>query len=178
MTQKDVAEKMNISDKTISKWERGLGCPDITLLNELSKIYGVNIEKILHGDLEENKLDGGNMKKIKFYVCKNCNNIITSSTDTDVSCCGRKLEPLVAKTINEDHTVNISEIEFDYYITLNHDMKKNHYIIFVAYVTYDKFLLTRLYPEQNPELRIPKMQRGKLYIYCKNDGLFVKDLKL
>lgn len=178
MTQKDIAEKLNITDKTVSKWERGLGCPDVTLLNELSKIYGVNIEKILLGDLEENKLDGGNMKRIKFYVCKNCNNIITSSTDTEVSCCGRKLESLVAKTIDANHSFNISEVELDYYITSNHEMTKNHYIVFVAYVTYDKFLLTRLYPEQNAELRIPRMQRGKLYIYCNNDGLFVNDIKL
>ena len=40
MTQKQIADLMNISDKTISKWERGLGCPDISLLPELSHILG------------------------------------------------------------------------------------------------------------------------------------------
>ncbi len=52
MTQKDVDDRMNISDKTISKWERGMGCPDVTLLGDLSGIFGVNIERILMGDLE------------------------------------------------------------------------------------------------------------------------------
>lgn len=67
MTQKQLADIMNISDKTNSKWERGLGCPDVSLLRELSQIFNVHIEKILSGDLESNNQDGGNMRKIKFY---------------------------------------------------------------------------------------------------------------
>ena len=51
MTQKMLADAMNLSDRTISKWERGVGCPDISLLSKLSDIFGVNIEKILAGDL-------------------------------------------------------------------------------------------------------------------------------
>ena len=47
LTQKQVADQLNISDKTVSKWERGLGCPDVSLLGELSGLFGVNIEKIL-----------------------------------------------------------------------------------------------------------------------------------
>lgn len=62
MTQKEIADAMNISDKTISKWERGLGCPDVSLLSELSHILGVNIEKILQGDLDPNHTDGGRVK--------------------------------------------------------------------------------------------------------------------
>ena len=56
-TQKQLADTMNISDKTVSKWERGLGCPDVALLGELSEILGINIEKILLGDLEVNDID-------------------------------------------------------------------------------------------------------------------------
>ena len=41
-TQRDVAEKMNISDKTVSKWERGWGCPDISLLGELAELIGTS----------------------------------------------------------------------------------------------------------------------------------------
>ena len=51
MTQKQIADLMNISDKTISKWERGLGCPDISLLPELSQILGVSIDQILSGQI-------------------------------------------------------------------------------------------------------------------------------
>lgn len=171
MTQKEVADKMNISDKTVSKWERGLGCPDISLLSELSNIFGVNIEKILQGDLSINDTDGGNMKRIKFYVCPVCDNIITSTGKSEISCCGRKLEFLKAQNFDDNHKLNVEQIENDYYITIDHDMTKEHYISFVAYVIFDRIHFVKLYPEQNAELRIPIMQKGELFFYCNKHGL-------
>ena len=44
MTQKELAEKLFITDKAISKWERGLGCPDISILPLLADSLGVQIE--------------------------------------------------------------------------------------------------------------------------------------
>ena len=173
MTQKDIAELMRISDKTISKWERGLGCPDVSLLGELSDILGVNVEKILIGDLTPNDTDGGNVKRLKFYVCQSCGNIINSIGNSDISCCGRKLDYLKASAEDEAHKINVSEIENDYYITIQHEMSKNHYISFVAYIAYDRVLIIKLYPEQNAEIRFPKMHNGKLYAYCNKHGLWV-----
>ncbi|HEX3021689.1 MAG TPA: helix-turn-helix domain-containing protein, partial [Lachnospiraceae bacterium] len=120
LTQKQLADAMNISDKTISKWERGLGCPDVSLLHEVSRVLGVNVEKILLGDLEPNDTDGGNMKKIKFYVCPNCGNIMTATGEAELSCCGRKLVALVPKPANDAHDLEIEEVEDDYYITFSH----------------------------------------------------------
>lgn len=174
MTQKELGDKLNISDKTISKWERGLGYPDISLLKELSNILGVDIEKLLQGDLSPNKKDSGNLKRIKFYVCTSCQNIVYSTGKPEISCCGRKLAPLECREINEDHKINITEIENDYFITIDHEMTKEHYMSFVAYVYFDQVLLVKLYPEQNPEIRIPKRRKGKLYVYCTKDGLFMK----
>ena len=178
LTQKQLGEKLGLSDKTISKWERGLGCPDISLLRDISKIFNVNIEKILLGDLQENDINGGNMKRIKFYVCPNCGNVINSTGDGDFSCCGRKLEALVPKVMDENHSINIEEVENDYYIEINHEMTKDHFISFVAYVTYDRVLLIKLYPEQSPTVRFPrlcgKFERGKFYMYCNQHGLLMK----
>jgi len=49
MTQKDLAAKLNVTDKAVSKWERGLSCPDISLLAPLSDIFGVTINDLLNG---------------------------------------------------------------------------------------------------------------------------------
>ncbi len=176
MTQRQVAEAMNLSDKTISKWERGLGCPDVSLLGELSELFGVNIANLLSGDLEPNQADGGNMKKIKFYVCPDCGNVITGTGEADISCCGRKLLPVSLNTADDNHQATIELIENDYYITFAHEMSKAHYISFAAFVSSDRVLLIKLYPEQNPELRFPRMYRGTLYYYCNGHGLFVKSL--
>ena len=155
LTQKQLADKMNLSDRTISKWERGLGCPDISLLHELSDVLNVNIEKILTGDLEPNRTDGGNIKRIKFYVCPTCGNILTATGEAKVSCCGRKLTALVPKPSDEEHHLHVETIEDDYYITFPHEMEKSHYLNFIAYVSYDRFLFVRLYPEQGSEVIIP-----------------------
>ena len=172
MTQKSLADQMNISDKTVSKWERGLGCPDVSLLPELSKILGIDIEMILSGNLESNEAIGGNMKKIKFYLCNDCGNILTSTGEASISCCARKMEPAEAKKTDEDHQLEVEQIETEWYISSNHEMEKDHFISFIAITTGDKLLLTKQYPEWNIQLRLPKIGRGILFFYCVQDGLF------
>ncbi len=174
MTQKALADAMNISDRTISKWERGNGCPDVSLLRELSDILGVKIEKLLAGDLEPNETDGGNMKKVKFYVCPECGNILCCTGDSEIACCGRTLAPLTARPEDSEHAICVEEIEDDFYVTMQHEMSKQHYITFAAYVTYDRVLLVKLYPEQPAEIRFPKMHGGTLYVCCSEHGLIRK----
>lgn len=172
MTQQELADKLFISNKAISKWERGQGCPDVSLLGSLSEVFGVNIEKILAGDLSPNSADGGNMKRAKLYVCPMCGNILTATGDAEISCCGRKLEPLVSKTADAEHQLHVAVIEDDYYITFEHEMSKDHFLNFFAYLDYDRVTLVRLYPEQGGEVRFPKRGRGKLLFGCSKDGLF------
>jgi len=181
MTQKQVADRMHISDKAISKWERGLGCPDVSLLGELSELFEVNIEKILLGDLESNDMETGNLKRMKFYVCPNCGNVISTTGDAELSCCGRKLAPLVAKPADEKHAATVEEADGEYYITFDHDMSKTHFLSFVAYVTSDRSLFLKLYPEQNAAVHLPKIVGGnlvkrssnRLYYYCSQHGLWL-----
>ena len=172
LTQKQLADAMNISDKTVSKWERGLGCPDLSLLPELSILLKVNIEKILSGDLNPNELLGGNMRMTQFYVCSECGNIMTSTGNAELSCCGRKLEALVPEKANETHVLQLETIEDEWYIETSHEMTKAHYISFIAFVTGEKMYLVKQYPEWGIHLRLPKMGHGKLYHYCNQHGLF------
>ena len=53
LTQKELADKLNITNKAISKWERGISCPDISLLIPLSDILDVTTNEILNGEREE-----------------------------------------------------------------------------------------------------------------------------
>ena len=50
MTQKELAEQLNVTDKAVSKWERGLSCPDIALLPRLSELLGVTLNELLNGE--------------------------------------------------------------------------------------------------------------------------------
>lgn len=176
MTQKQLADLMNISDKTISKWERGLGCPDVSLLPELSQILGVNIEEILLGKIKLNETVGGNIKKLKFYVCPQCKNLMTATGDANISCCGKRIEALVAAKATENHLLTIEPIEDEMYVSSSHEMKKEHYITFVAYVTSDRVFIVKQYPEWNMQFRYHKSGHGKLYFHCTNHGLFYQSI--
>ena len=112
------------------------------------------------------------MKNIKFYACPECGGIIQGTGKCQVICCGRPLEELKSKPLDETHSISISEVENDFYIEICHEMKKEHFISFVSYVGFDRALAVRMYPEQDPAVRIPKMFKGKFYFYCNKHGLF------
>ena len=178
MTQQQVAEKLCVSAQAVSKWERGRGCPDPALLTALSGLFGVAAERLLTGKLAREKIDGGNMKRIKFYVCPDCGNMLTASGGGELHCCGRKLEPMKVQKADEGHCVQVQSIEEDWYITFPHPMRKDHYIRFAAWVGMDRVMLVRLYPEQDSAFRIPQLRGGgKLYLCCNQDGLFEVPMK-
>ncbi|MDP4159846.1 MAG: helix-turn-helix domain-containing protein [Bacillota bacterium] len=172
MTQKQLADKMNISDKTVSKWERGLGCPDVSLLSELSDLLEVDIGKLLSGDLAPNDFVGGNMKKTNYYVCPMCHNILLCTGEAEVSCCGRKIDQQKMQKAEENEMLSVEVIEDDWYITAAHPMNKEHYISFVAFATGDRVQIIKQYPEWDMQLRIPKRGHGMLIWYCTRHGLF------
>lgn len=172
LTQREIADRMNISDKTVSKWERGWGCPDISLLSELAALLGTSAETLISGSMEENESKGGNMKRTSFYFCRECGSIITSTGKAEAVCCGRKLSPLAVQEAEGTHLPVITEIEDEYFITLPHEMTKEHYIAFVSFVSDSCCFTQRLYPEQTPEFRFPRMRSGNFYICCVNDGLY------
>ncbi len=173
LTQQEIATQLNISNKTVSKWECGKGAPDVSLWEGLSAILGTDILKLLHGELNPNRVDTGNINNIRFYVCSNCGNILTSTGKANISCCGRRLSPLSAARETVGHEISVEEMDTDYFITIRHEMSKEHYISFAAYVYDDRIWFQRLYPEQAPTLRMPVMKSGgNLYLYCIKDGLF------
>lgn len=55
LTQEKLAEKLNISDRAISKWERGLNLPDSSIMIELSNILGISVNELLSGEIIKKK---------------------------------------------------------------------------------------------------------------------------
>ena len=50
MTQKELAERLNVSDKSVSRWERDDGAPDLALIPVLAEIFGVTCDELLRGE--------------------------------------------------------------------------------------------------------------------------------
>ena len=146
LTQRQLADRLHVSAKTVSKWECGQGCPDPALWEALCACLGADLRKLLQGDLEPGRPDPGNMAKARFYVCPMCGNLLLGTGSCGVSCCGRSLTPLSPAADPEPLNLRVEEMDLDYYISWDHPMEKGHFLDFAAYVQDDRVLLIRLYP--------------------------------
>ncbi|MBR3620988.1 MAG: helix-turn-helix domain-containing protein [Clostridia bacterium] len=173
MTQEELAEKIFVSGKAVSKWETGQGFPDISLLEPLAQALGISVIELLSGEDIRNLNRSSNIAKCKFYVCPVCGNVIFTSGGAVVSCCGITLPPLETENADDGHIINKEISEDEYYITVNHPMTKEHYISFIAAVSDDGVQFVKLYPESNAEARFRINRTEKFYAYCNRHGLFM-----
>lgn len=198
MTQSKLAQLLNVSDKTISKWETGRGYPDITFLEPLSKFLKVSILELLSGNEIINNNKNSNLKKSQFYTCPICGNVIFSVGNTLISCCGLQLYPLeienvkervvfnnaittqenckndieMTKPFSEEHKIYVQEVEDELFVSLKHPMEKNHYISWIACIRYDSVQIAKLYPEQDAQYRFKYGKQIQFLAYCNKHGLF------
>ena len=171
ITQTQLADRLGVTAKAVSKWETANGLPDITLIRPLAHALGVSVEELMSGNVVVNRNVSSNMLRSKFYVCPICGNVIHSMGDTMVSCCGIALPPLEAEGTDDAHTITIDKVEDEHFVTVCHDMTKEHSISFLAHVTMDRIQLVKFYPEGNAETRLNLRGRGYLYLYCNKHGL-------
>ena len=174
MTQAELAEIINVSSKTVSKWETAKGLPDISLLQPLAQALGISVIELMNGEHIINKNISANMLRSQFYVCPICGNVVHTLGNTVVSCCGIMLPALEAEESDEDHAITIEAVEDEHFITILHPMTKEHYISFIAYETSDRLQLVKLYPESNAQTRLQLRGMGYVYYYCNRQGLFRK----
>lgn len=172
LTQAELAERLCVSDKTISKWETAKGYPDISLLEPLAKSLDVSITELISGNAVNNVNVSANMLRTKFYVCPVCGNVIHSVGEAVIHCHGILLTPCQGEETNEQHMVFIERVEDEYYVRIEHDMSKQHYISFIAALSSDKIQLVKLYPEGNAEARVKINGVKRILFYCNRDGLF------
>ena len=175
-TQQQLADEIGVSSKAVSKWETAKGLPDITLIEPLSQALGVSVMELMSGDTVSNKNISANILRSKFYVCPVCGNIIRSTGDAVVSCCGITLPPLEAEDADDMHEITVERVEDESFITVRHDMTKTHFISFIAYVTSDRIQFVKLYPEGNAETRLQLRGRGYIFFYCNRHGLMKKKI--
>jgi len=171
LTQSELADRLGVSSKTVSKWETAKGLPDITLLEALARALDVSVMELMSGQPITNKNTSANMLRSKIYVCPVCGNVLHCTGATVISCCGILLPPLEAEGPDEAHVITIEKVEDECFVTIHHDMTKTHYISFLAYVTTDRFWMKKFYPEGNAETRLQLRGSGYLYIYCNKHGL-------
>ena len=173
MTQEELAEKVFVSSKAVSKWETGQGFPDVSLIEPLAKALDISVIELLSGEDIRNLNRSSNMTKGRFYVCPVCGNVIQTTGEAVVSCCGITLPPLEPEISDTEHGIKVEIVEDEYYVTVDHPMEKDHYISFIAAVSDGGVKFTKLYPEGNAEARFRISCVKKIYAYCNRHGLFM-----
>ena len=201
LTQDELAEKIFVSNKAVSKWENGHGLPDISLLEPIAKALDISVIELFSGNEVRNKNKAFNMAKIQFYVCPICGNVIQATGEAVISCCGITLPPLEAETIEcgseatencdrpknsggtsnldtrgsgsyEEHRIIVQKVEDEYFVSINHPMTKEHYISFIAAVADNGVQFVKLYPESAAEARFKINRVRFLLAFCNHHGLF------
>ncbi len=174
LTQQQLAEKLSVSDKAVSKWETGKGFPDSSLLEPLASVLQVSLPELLSGEQIINANRSANLLKSNLYVCPVCGNIFHSTGSAMISCCGVTLPPLEAEQADAAHQIQCEKIEDEIFVSARHPMTKGHYLSFVAYCTGERFEIVKLYPESSVAVRFFSRGHGVLYWYCNHHGLFQK----
>ena len=176
ITQLQLAERMHVSDKAVSKWETGRGYPDVTLIEPLAEALGVSVIELFSGADVVNTNRSAHMLRTKFYVCPLCGNLIHSTGEAVVSCCGLTLPALEAEEPDGAHPLRVARVEDEYYVSVEHPMSRTHYLSFLAAIRHDGCELRKLYPEGPAEARFKIAGTESLLFYCNRHGLFRKKL--
>ncbi len=176
LTQLQLADRLGVSDKTVSKWETGKGYPDITLLEPIADALSVSVAELLSGNTVCNSNVSANVMRSRFYICPVCGNIIHSMGEAVVHCHGVLLQPSEAEETDEFHKIFVERVEDEYFVRIEHEMTKSHYISFIAAASVDSIQMFKLYPEGNVEARVKRNGVKRIYFYCNRSGLFFIDL--
>ena len=171
-TQAELADQIGVSDKAVSRWETGKGYPDITLLEPLARALSVSVAELMSGNAITNANVSANMLRPTFYVCPVCGNVVHSVGEAVVHCHGVLLRPAEAEEADDRHSLTVETVEDEFYVTVQHDMTKQHHISFIAALSSDGLQLVKLYPEGPAQARLKRRGVRRVVWYCNRDGLF------
>lgn len=172
MTQEQLADILHVSSKAVSKWETGQGFPDITLLEPIANALDISMIELLSGQQILNRNRSSNMLNSLCYVCPVCGNGILAMGEAVISCCGITLPPVLSEEPDAEHAIDISIVEDEYFVTVDHPMTRDHYITCLTALSDRGVQFVKLYPEEHAEARF-KMSRVKwIHAYCNKHGMF------
>lgn len=172
LTQQGLAELLGVSNRAVSKWERGLGSPDLSLLPALSLQLGVDLAGLLSGGLPEPDNTGGSMKHIRFFVCPQCGDLITATGEAARLLLREAAGAPAVQKPDEAHSLQIHPVEDEWFITSGHPMEKGHCLSFLGPGHRRAGHRDEVLAEWDLQQRIPRRGHGMLYWHCTQHGLF------
>ena len=145
-------------------------------MEPIANAFSVSVPELMSGNTVSNSNVSANMMRSRFYVCPVCGNVLHSMGEAVIHCHGVLLQPEEPEETDEKHKIFVERDADEYYVRIEHEMSKKHYISFIAAVSPDKMQLIKLYPEGNAEARFKTNGVKKLFFYCNQSGLFSLDI--
>lgn len=142
------------------------------MLEPIASVFSISVTELISGDAVYNSNVSANMMKSKFYVCPICGNAVHCMGEAVISCHGVLMTVAEPEETDENHKIFIEKIEDEYYVRIEHDMSKKHYISFIAAQSPDRLQMVKLYPEGCAEARFQINGVKRILFYCNRDGLF------
>ena len=99
------------------------------------------------------------------------------SHEAFLMCHGVLLQPETSEESDEQHKIFIEKAEDEYYVRVQHEMTKTHYISFIAAVSSERIQLVKRYPEEEAEAGFKMQGVHKIFFFCNKDGVFSLDVK-
>ena len=118
-----------------------------------------------------NRNTSANLKRSALYVCPDCANVVWSTGEASVTCCGNALEPLAAKTNDGVLDATVEAADGYQRVYVNHPMTKEDHLLFIAAIGDDLIRIKRLYPEQEARAEFPLQGPCRIYAYGLGCGL-------
>lgn len=169
LTQAQLAQKVGVVPRTVSKWECGQGIPDITLVTTLSEVLSLSLPALLSGACQSEAKSSGNLSRAHWYYCPRCGTLSFVSGNASIVCCDHPLFPLVIKPCT--FPVRAERDADELLVSGDHAMDKSNYVAFVALQNSETIIMRRLYPESDFLVRIPVIRRAKLLVFSTSEGL-------
>lgn len=177
LTQEELAKKLHVSGKAVSKWETGQGLPDISLLEPISKALDISVIELFSGENVVNRNRASNLLKSVCYICPVCGNGILALGEAVVSCCGITLPKITAEEQDPEHEIAVSYNDGEYLVNVNHPMEKEHFITCLMAVSDSGCQVMKLYPEGEAAARFKPDRVRWIYAYCNRHGMYRVNVK-
>ena len=142
------------------------------MLEPIADAFSVSVTELISGSTVTNSNVAANMMRSHFFICPVCGNVIHSMGEAVIHCHGVQLQPEEAEETDEEHKIFVERVEDEYYVRIEHEMSKTHYISFIAAVSVDRIQMVKLYPEGNVQARFKLEGVERIYFYCNRSGLF------
>ena len=177
LTQDELAAKLHVSGKTVSKWETGQGLPDISLLEPIAMALGISVIELFSGENAVNRNRASNLLRSVSYICPVCGNGILALGEAVVSCCGITLPKITPEDMDEEHDIRVLYDDGEYLVNMTHPMEKEHFITGMLAVSDNGCQFVKLYPEGEAMARFRPERVKWIYAFCNRHGMFKVSVK-